>query len=179
MRRARHLYSFSAVGRPSRGFSQNTPTDSLLYMYIHRQYIHTSVKRYREAMSGSPFHRTHSARPWAVKYPTKHSPLRDVYMLAYLNKIEQEDARVAILSSYKAKPDLFNRNYIVFRPPFVAMIMTIAVEPRWKWWILIAASLIWFMSSPCTSLPQANPARRDFKVVGTDIIYYYPLKYSC
>lgn len=49
------------------------------------------------------------------------------------------------------------------------MMMTIAVEPRWKGWILIAASLIWFLSSPCTSLPQDNPAKVVFKVVGTDI----------
>lgn len=49
------------------------------------------------------------------------------------------------------------------------MMMTIAVEPRWKGWILVAASLVWFLSSPCTSLPQASSANAAFKVVSTEI----------
>lgn len=55
------------------------------------------------------------------------------------------------------------------------MIMTIAVEPRWKGWILIAASLIWFMSSPCTSLPQANPAKAVFRIVGNRHLLILPV----
>lgn len=108
-------------------------------------------------------------------------PLRHVWMLAYMKKIEQEKAREQyFLVPIKAKPDLFNHKFIIFRLPFAAKMVAIAVEPRWKGWILMAASLIWFLSSPCTSLPQVNSSNEVFEVVSTDpsFQYYSFLYYS-
>lgn len=84
-------------------------------VYIHM--IRTSLERVREAMSRSIFHRSHSAPPISRQVrretllPLRHGPC----MLAYMRKIEQEDASVSIHCRIEAKSDLFQPQLYCFQ----------------------------------------------------------------
>lgn len=106
MRRARHLHSWSAVGRPSRGFSRNTPTDPLLYMYIqYISYLCEETPRSHVWITLPP-KPLGAAMSREVPHETLILPLRDVCMLAYVNKIEQENVRVELQCFPCLKPNL-------------------------------------------------------------------------